>query len=175
MIVQEKILSSNECKLILGILKDVTLQSPHEDKEESYKYRGAVIKNANLNLYNPKFLPILNLLEERLKKFGVISIPDNTLYIEYTKGCYQDLHKDDYTSTVISKPIRSISIMLSEEDSYEGGNLIVDEQKVNREAGTVAFFPSNNPHLVTEVTSGRRLVLVMFLRRENLQIKNGLI
>ena len=175
MIIQEKILTSLECRELVEQFSTISLHSPHDSKTESYKYRGAVIKNANINLYEPEFSKILTLLQERLKKFGVIKIPANILFIEYTKGCYQDLHKDDYTSVVGSKPIRSLSLMLSEEESYSGGTLIVGDQKIAKETGTLAFFPSNTVHQVTEVTSGKRLVLVMFLRQENLQIKNGLI
>ena len=65
--------------------------------------------------------------------------------------------------------------MLSDENSYDGGSLIVDNQVVKKEAGTLVFFPYNMVHQVTEVISGKRLVLVMFLRQENLQIKSGLI
>lgn len=175
MIIQEKILTSLECREIVEQFSNTPLHSPHDSKTESYKYRGAVIKNANINLYEPKFSKVLTLLQERLKKFGVIKIPTNTLFIEYTKGCYQDLHKDDYTSIVGSKPIRSLSLILSEEGSYNGGTLIVEDQEIDKEIGTLAFFPSNTVHQVTEVTSGKRLVLVMFLRQENLQIKSGLI
>lgn len=175
MIIQERILTSIECKEVLDNFAETTLQSPHDSETESYKYRGAVIRNANINLYESKFSKVLTLLQERLEKFGVIRIPTNTLLIEYTEGCYQDLHKDDYTSVVGSKPIRSLSLMLSDENSYDGGSLIIDNQVVKKEAGTLAFFPSNMVHQVTEVISGKRLVLVMFLRQENLQIKSGLI
>lgn len=175
MIIQEKILTSLECREIVEQFNNTPLHSPHDSKTESYKYRGAVIKNANINLYEPKFSKVLTLLQERLKKFGVIKIPTNILFIEYTEGCYQDLHKDDYTSVVGSKPIRSLSLMLSAEGSYNGGTLIVEDQEIDKEIGTLAFFPSNIVHQVTEVTSGKRLVLVMFLRQENLQIKSGLI
>jgi len=173
MITQKKIFTVEECRYILNQIYTQPLKSPHTTSlQESYRFKGANIKYLNVNIYNPDYSKILTLLEDRLREFGVVKIPPTIDLLEYTVGSSQKEHRDDYRSV---KRGRSISIMLSEEEDYEGGNLIIEDSIASKEIGTLIFFPSDKLHSVSKVTSGKRLVLVMFLRQENLHIKSGLI
>ena len=61
----------------------------------------------------------------------------------------------------------SYSIQLSDEDEYEGGDLVIfpdditDEEKLSfRRKGTIILFPSYRAHCVTPVTKGTRNAIV---------------
>ncbi len=56
----------------------------------------------------------------------------------------------------------SLSVQLSEDSAYEGGDLVFPyaNDRGPRSIGTLAIFPSYLPHYVTTVTSGRRYALV---------------
>lgn len=62
----------------------------------------------------------------------------------------------------------AFTLFLSEPDSYEGGELEIDEPAGTRAfklpAGAVLLYPANSLHQVTEVTSGRRDVAVGWLQ-----------
>jgi PKHD-type hydroxylase len=58
----------------------------------------------------------------------------------------------------------SFSLLLSDDDAYEGGDLLIHigekPQHTKRKKGTIIFFPSYMLHEVTEVTKGTRQALV---------------
>ena len=58
----------------------------------------------------------------------------------------------------------SFSLLLSDSDDYEGGDLLLHTQiqptETKRKKGTIIFFPSYTLHEVTKVTKGTRCALV---------------
>ena len=89
---------------------------------------------------------------------------------KYTNRGHYDWHND------IDQPCKdrfqrklSCSLQLSEEDSYEGGDLILqkasgDEYTAPRKQGSIVVFPSILRHKVTPVTSGTRFSAVAWMR-----------
>ena len=80
-------------------------------------------------------------------------------------GDYYGAHKD--TSLVPGGTIRKLSftIQLCEGDTYEGGDVVLydsftDMTTLNRQLGSISFFPSFTIHEVTPVTKGTRYSLV---------------
>jgi len=57
---------------------------------------------------------------------------------------------------------------LSDPDSYQGGELMIDEPSADRafklDAGSLLLYPSTTLHRVAPVTSGQRLVIVGWIR-----------
>ena len=82
-----------------------------------------------------------------------------------TKGHY-DWHVDMGNGLSACRKI-SISVMLSPEDKYKGGDLEVNDHGVLRmgirEQGSINMFPSYMPHRVTPVTEGERWALVIWI------------
>ena len=70
----------------------------------------------------------------------------------------------DFGPGAISERKLSITVQLSDEDAYEGGDLefMVNKEyvKAPREQGTVIVFPSFIMHRVTPVTKGTRESIV---------------
>jgi PKHD-type hydroxylase len=62
----------------------------------------------------------------------------------------------------------SATLFLAEPDSYEGGELVIEdrfgEQKVKLPAGQLALYPSSSLHHVTPVTRGERLASFFWIQ-----------
>ena len=88
-----------------------------------------------------------------------------TQYSEENSGHF-DWHID-LGAGGLSKRKISISVLLSDPDSYEGGDLQFFTGKkdyyAGREQGTAILFPSYLPHRVTPVTRGIRRSLIMWI------------
>ncbi len=93
------------------------------------------------------------------------------IYAKYTKGMHYGNHVDDPVMGPPNQRYRSdvsITIFLSEPETYEGGELVIStafgEQKIKLKAGDAVLYPSSSTHRVAEVTSGERLVAVTWLQ-----------
>ncbi len=92
-------------------------------------------------------------------------------YAKYTDGMHYGKHIDDPVMGPANQRYRSdisITLFLSEPDSYDGGELIIStafgEQKVKLNAGDAVLYPSSSTHEVAKVTRGERLVAVTWLQ-----------
>jgi PKHD-type hydroxylase len=115
--------------------------------------------------------------------YELTCIDDGSLqYTFYNKGQFYDWHSDSnlanyYTPNTflecLQPPlehIRKLSavIQLSDENSYEGGDLEIQDEDLNvykapREQGTIIIFDSRSRHRVTKVTKGVRKSIVCWV------------
>lgn len=91
----------------------------------------------------------------------------SAFFARYTQGMSYGEHVDDAIMGPQGGQYRtdvSMTVFLTDPDSYEGGELTVvtehGEQTVKLPAGHAVFYPSGTLHRVAEVTSGERLVAV---------------
>ena len=81
----------------------------------------------------------------------------------YSVGEYYDEHIDFGKDNNLTRKL-SLTVQLSDENDYEGGDLIFyygsDKDKAPRGKGSVIVFDSRTPHEVTPVTKGVRYSLV---------------
>lgn len=84
----------------------------------------------------------------------------------YDGGEFFDWHMDFHAGEISHRKL-SVTVQLSDEDSYEGGDLqfMINNRIENapRKKGTVIVFPSFILHRVTEVTKGKRNSIVGWL------------
>jgi len=84
----------------------------------------------------------------------------------YQPGEHYDWHVDVGHGDAACRKI-SISVMLSPDDKYKGGDLEVNDHGVLRqgirEQGSINLFPSYMPHRVAPVTEGERWALVIWI------------
>jgi len=86
-----------------------------------------------------------------------------TKYDQNEQGCYAR-HMDVHSSGLCGCRKLSISIQLSSEYTYEGGELVIrGTQTVSQKRGTMVVFPSFLEHEVKPVTAGTRYSLVLWL------------
>lgn len=117
---------------------------------------------------HPERPKLIKLLNERLVNFGIDNWPGTFNVLKYSEGDFMKKHKDTGRG-VASYAHLSVSIQLSDSDEYEGGELIVDGTEAGRDIGTIIAFNSLKYHEIKPVTSGNRLVMVIFLKVEHMK------
>lgn len=124
-------------------------------------------------------------LSRQLGDFILARLGDNQAFLAATLpnrifppmfNCYQaggtfGDHVDNAIRRVCGVKIRtdvSMTLFLSDPDSYDGGELIIQdtygEQKVKFAAGDMVVYPATSLHRVTPVTRGRRLAAFFWLQ-----------
>ena len=121
----------------------------NRDSDISRKNAGFIIKKL---LSNPL-----------IKSFALPKKVHGIMFTKSAKGMKYGRHIDNpYMSS--GRADLSFSIFLSEKNSYEGGELIVEnintENKFKLNEGEIIIYPSTYLHSVNEITSGERLVCV---------------
>lgn len=90
--------------------------------------------------------------------------------VQYNEGQFYDWHCDLGAAHMGNRKL-SVTLQLSDPDSYEGGDLVLDENGSDfvapRELGSVTVFPSFLKHKVTPVTKGTRHSLVVWASGTN--------
>ncbi|MBC52660.1 MAG: Fe2+-dependent dioxygenase [Gammaproteobacteria bacterium] len=85
----------------------------------------------------------------------------------YDEGMHYGKHVDDAMMDGQRTDL-SFTVFLSNPESYDGGELVIDEPAAERPfklaAGGLLLYPSNTLHQVMPVTRGQRLVLVGWIR-----------
>lgn len=95
-------------------------------------------------------------------------------YARYDKGCFFKKHRDTIYKDGHDKRILTFSINVSEEDSYENGELVVfDDQgkevitQLSKKIGSFIIFPAVFFHEAKEVTSGTRKAIVTWIHADD--------
>lgn len=92
------------------------------------------------------------------------------LFSRYQPGMYYDYHIDN---VIMGEEDRmrsdvSLTLFLSDPNSYEGGELVIDhslgEQSFKLDAGSMIVYPSTTLHRVAPVISGERFVAVTWIQ-----------
>ena len=134
--------------------------------------------NENTNWLFKKIIDKIN--EVNSKNFDLqLKFVEDLQFSEYTeeKGGFYSKHRDcgDKKSLDNYVDIRKLSftIQLTDENEYEGGQLIFhideEEKKAPKSKGTIVFFESDILHEVTPVTKGVRHSLVSWVQGPNLR------
>ena len=89
------------------------------------------------------------------------------MFSRYEQGMEYGSHVDDAVMRGPDGPVRtdvSFTLFLSDDDAYEGGELVTDttagEQAYKLPAGSMIVYPSSTLHRVNPVTRGQRLAAV---------------
>ena len=88
---------------------------------------------------------------------------------EYSVGGFYDWHEDHSVTTrdgTNTQRKLSLSLFLSDPDTYEGGDLLLADidKPIIKKQGSIIVFPSSIKHTITPVTSGVRYSAVAWAR-----------
>ena len=166
----KNVLNENQLKVIQTLLKNADFV---DGKLSAGKEAEQVKNNQELSQQSP--------LHEQLNQMVMTSLLQNAEYQEfafplkvatpfyarYTKGMTYGFHVDDPIMGPMHARYRSdISTTVFLNDDYEGGELAIKTaygiQRIKLNAGDVIVYPSTSWHQVDEVTSGERLVAVIW-------------
>ena len=150
---------------------DVWFDSKLHDKEEGY-YSPSVRKSLEFTVDNKVIEPILL---PHLTQYQVKSITGQVIMLQYNKGHYFKKHRDRIISNPLkSQRLQTIIVQLSDENDYEGGDLVVRNEVANKTKGNLIIFDSNELHECKMITGGTRYCLVTWLAADD-YLKRGLI
>jgi hypothetical protein len=76
-------------------------------------------------------------------------------FTKYPVGGHHSIHKDYGTYNGVVRD-KVITIQLTDDDEYQGGDLIIKGEVTPRSRGTFILYNGSDPHEVTKVTKGQR-------------------
>jgi PKHD-type hydroxylase len=133
---------------------------------------GGVKHNAQLEASSPQARQASDFVLDALAKsaaFVSAALPLKTfppLFNRYETGAHFGVHIDNAIRPVAGGAVRirtdlSATLFLSEPDSYEGGELVIETsfgaQAIKLPAGHLVLYPASSLHEVTPVTQGARV------------------
>lgn len=161
--------NDSEIEKILEISKKYNTIDGKIDSTVNYDYRKSKIKwipyNEETKFLYDKIIRLMKDSNNKMWNFNITNILNEIQLSEYDSGetpGHYDWHMDFGESASTRK--LSVSVQLSDEKDYDGGDLefMVHRSilKAPKTKGTVIFFPSYLTHRVTNVTKGVRRSLV---------------
>lgn len=165
------IFSKEDCEYILSNLDYSQFISAQSKVQEMDSQTGDSVKIRFRKENNASYLMIRDghlksfVFEKISNHIDIKSLPDFKI-MKYQKGDSLAKHNDFARYGVI--PLyKTVSLQLSDETTYSGGDLLVKGIPQSRTQGNLIMFNPNFEHEVTELTDGVRYVIVLFLLEEN--------
>ncbi len=163
---QKTILTKEECTELIGLCDSFKPSRLYN------KDRGVYMKNNRRNSKQSKFKDldkVKKILLPKLKEFDICDLPDTTHMIQYNQGCFFKEHKD--RGNGLEDRILTLIVQLSDSSDYEGADLIVNKKHTSKDIGNLILFDSGLYHEVTELTKGKRNVLVSWITNNEISMK----
>lgn len=168
--------SDDEIETIKSISKNYEMVDGITGNKTNLSYRKSKVTwlpfNTDTEFIYFKIINFVKAVNDKKWKFNISNLKDKLQLAEYNgdeskeeQGHY-DFHMDIGNSNMSTRKI-SVSIQLTDENDYEGGDLEImtcrEVVKAPREKGTIILFPSYFVHRVTNVTKGQRQSLVLWI------------
>jgi len=149
------------------------LSSDKNDWEDGKKTAGSLAskvknnlqlkRNSEISKINTGFIINKLLTNQLIKSFALPKKIHGIMFTKSSKGMKYGRHVDNaYMSS--GRADLSFSIFLNKKNSYEGGELVVEninaENKFKLNEGEIIIYPSTYLHSVEEISDGERLVCV---------------
>jgi len=178
---QEPIFTPEECNLIIQLGRNekmiegkISHLKPKNKKEIRGGRMNTDVRTSHISwIPFRKMVPLYKKLEATMLRsnsnhfnFDGMQITEEAQYTEYEEGGFYNWHMDSDPVMINEPPVRkiSMSLLLSPENEFEGGDLELMEQGkvVHLKQGYAVFFASFLSHRVKPVTRGNRKSLVMW-------------
>ncbi len=140
-----------------------------DGKKTAGNYASKVKNNLQLNRnseFSKKYSELIKrkiLSNQLIKSFALPKLIHGIMFTKSQKDMYYGRHVDNpFMST--GRSDLSFTISLTNQDSYEGGELLIEtinsENKFKLNAGEIIIYPSTYLHSVEEIKKGERIVCV---------------
>lgn len=167
----DNVLDAHAANAISESLDDLTLFT--DGKNTAGKTARAVKQNLQANTEANAVIGATTLIDQAIRKHPYIkhaAIPAKFAKIminRYEPGMTYGAHVDNAIIANVRTDL-SFTLFLSEPDSYEGGELILQkhdgDDAVKLPKGSLYLYPSNTVHYVAPVTKGSRLAAVGWIQ-----------
>lgn len=149
-------LNDFECNYLINLVKDF---NPVDTNESNRKVDVFPFKNVSE----------VPFLEERTLKINIINNPPFFIN-RYGEGYFFNLHSDvGGKNDPNYERLKTLIINLSDENDYDGGDLVIKDRLMSKKIGDAHFFNSNIEHELKKITRGIRYSLVLWLKKEHLK------
>ncbi len=167
------LLTAEQCETILKEIEPLEWKAGQADDKE---YTAAIKHNQELNTKDPvaaKHLLTINQAIVTNKELSTRTFPLQMLaprFNRYDVGQTYKKHTDAaYMGTPPVRTDMSITVFLSDPDSYEGGELEMEYssgecRSIKGQAGTLICYPTDVTHCVAPVTKGSRIAAITWIR-----------
>ena len=156
----EVLFTKEECEFIKNGIKESPAGT--SSNETHRKYEEFLILD----------IKILDLVFEKIKKYGIKKIKEGRVLC-YNEGCFFNMHTDAYVGKL--HRYKTVLIQLSDENDYEGGELMIEEKIMDKKIGTTVMIDATTLHCMKVLRKGIRYSFVIWLDREDMGIKNNII
>lgn len=160
------LLTADDLQTITHLIEDATFT----DGKETAGWHARDIKNNEQLLEGPQYEKISKILSRVLQRnelFNIAAMPHVVRPFLVSRSRDNGNYGTHVDNAIMTgrRPSRtdiSMTIFLSDPDSYEGGELVIEETAGERRfklpAGFAVFYPSTTLHRVEPVAKGARLV-----------------
>lgn len=155
----------------LAAIREVVSQTTFYEGRHSAGRAASSVKN-NQQADSVAVKGMLGLIEQRLNSHDVFlqaTHPKQFVRLmlsRYQAGMFYGNHVDEALIDQLRTDI-SFTLFISDRDSYDGGELVLEDSSGERSwkssAGDLLLYPASYVHRVNEVTRGERLVVVGWL------------
>jgi predicted 2-oxoglutarate/Fe(II)-dependent dioxygenase YbiX len=174
-IIQKKLFTQDEC----DYFKSLSNHTPFERSGviagnntiivSEYRTSTQVVVQMNSDLSNR--------ILEKVKEFGIKTLPDYCIILKYNKTQEYKRHNDsalDYPNRY-----KTLIIQLSNETDYDGGELCIFHNSetiiTSKKIGNVVMFDSSIDHCANKIKEGIRYSMVFWLSMDNFGLNKSLI
>ena len=164
------VLDANDLRSLRDSLADVRYV---DGRLTAGREARTVKRNEQVDRADPRLIQMQELVTDRLlqnRLFRMAARPHSLrppLFSRYEPGMAYGSHIDDAIMGGMRTDV-SVTIVLSEPDEYEGGELVIEsaggEQDVRLPAGSAVVYPTTFLHRVAPVIAGERLAAVTWAR-----------
>lgn len=168
--------TKNECLQIIDIANRLYPEKSKVGSSDNGKYDPSIrrVEQYKIELNNnskwifDRITKAIAIANHEYFKYDLMGITHELQLLHYKSddSGFYDWHTDNGPGHASKRKI-SVSVMLSDENDYEGGNLLVNNYgtviSCTKEQGSINMFPSFLLHTVTPVQKGDRWVLVIWI------------
>ena len=165
MFICKGVLTKDEVKTILDVIQDEDWGKGITNADDKHK------NNKELNLKEQsEFIANKIVKHPKVFRYGLIKHILHPRFNKYVKDNHYASHVDFFKQQGI-RTDWSMTLFLSEPDTYEGGELVIEDLthepiSFKLEAGDMIFYPSGLIHKVNPVTDGERLAVIAWAQSE---------